>query len=181
MLQVIRSIVNTVAIKLCNMKKQIFGLALLIFTACNTSKPTINAKQGDTVKITGTADVKLYSDTTRRDSLAYVKSILSNKGKYINKEFGVLIKALDMQVKSYSSVHVNRVLSSGIIISFDDWITTRNKTEGVKGLKDPVRMLVEWQKPVSRADVEAHLKNAAGDWHKAEQDYYSKLIVKDIR
>lgn len=103
-----------------------------------------------------------------RDSLGYVKSILSNKNKYNNKEFGVLIKDLDMPIKSYTSIPVDRISSSGILISFDDWATTRDKSEGVKGLKHPVLMLIEWKAPVSRSNVEAHLKTAAGDWHETE-------------
>lgn len=178
---VMRSIVHIIAIKSGNMKKLMFGLGLVIMTACNTSKLTKNAGQNDTNKITETVNPKHNADTTIRDSLGYVKSILSNKDKYISKEFGVLIKDLDMQIKSYSSVHVDRVSSSGILISFDDWATTRDKGSSVKGLKDPIQLAVVWQNPISRADVEAHLKRAAGDWHEAEQNYYSKLIVKDIR
>ena len=84
-------------------------------------------------------------------------------------------------INSYTSNSADRLTNSGIMISFDDWTTTRDKSENVKGAKDPVRMVVEWQKPISKADVEAKLKRGAGDWHSAEQDYYSKLIVKDIR
>lgn len=174
-------VIALIAFKSGNMKKLMFGLSLLILTAYNTSKPTKNIEHNDTSKITGIVNSKHNADTTIRDSLKYVKSILSNKEKYIGKEFSVLIKDLTIQIKSYSSNHVDLVSSSGILISFDDWTTSIDKLSNAKGMKDPVLLAVEWQNPISRADVETHLKRAAGEWGEAEQEYFSKLIVKDIR
>ncbi|HTM93061.1 MAG TPA: hypothetical protein VL095_11615 [Flavisolibacter sp.] len=160
------------------MKKRFFLFASVLFFSIPTK---LIAQSSSASKQNKTSNSRNNADTTIKDSLGYVKGILTNKDKYIGKEFGLLIKDLDMQIKSYSSVHVDRFSSSGILISFDDWATTANKASSVKGLKDPVRLAVIWQNPISRADVEAHLKRAAGEWGEAQQKYFSKLIVKDIR
>jgi hypothetical protein len=115
------------------------------------------------------------------DSLDYIKRFVKGKEKYIGKEFGVLIKDLDIQIRSYTSYSISRVKNSGIMISFDDQETTKNKAEGSSGAKTPVWLFVEWENPILRTDVTNQLKRAAGSWGDAEQKYYSGLVVKDIK
>ena len=148
----------------------------LFFSACRTHKGLEATPPGNSA-----VPLKDSSKQSVSDSLQYRKSILDNKEKYINKEFGNLIRDLRLPIKSYTSDHINMVLNSGIMISFDDWRTTQNKSFGLIDNKEPVRLFIEWSKPLPLADVVAGLKRAGGEWRTDEQNFYSKLIIKDIR
>jgi hypothetical protein len=121
-------------------------------------------------------------DTARvSDSAAYVKNIMSEKSKYVHKELGALLKDLAIPVKSYTSQFSGRANCIGITLSFDEPDVTVNKSEGVPNSGTPARLYVEWESPISRAAVEAALNRAAGSWGNAEQAYYSKITIRDIR
>ena len=115
------------------------------------------------------------------DSAAYVKDIMANKAKYVHKELGVLLNDLAIPIKSYSSHFSDRVKCAGLMLSFDERDVTVRKSEKMPGAGTPAQLYVEWETPLSRADVEARLKRAAGSWGEAEQAYYSKFDIKDIR
>lgn len=148
----------------------------LFLSACRTHKALVVTPPGNS-----TLPAKDSARLSVSDSLQYTRSIMDNKEKYINKDFGNLIKDLKIPIKSYSSDHINVLTNSGIMISFDDFQTTQKKAVGVNGNKDPVRLFIEWSKPLFRADVEAQLQRAGGEWRAEEQNFYSKLIIKDIR
>lgn len=115
------------------------------------------------------------------DSAAYIKGIMANKSKYIHKELGVLLKDLAIPIKSYTSQFSDRLNCSGITLSFDEPDVTVRKSEGIAGAGMPAKLYVEWETYLPRTDVEARLKRAAGNWEEAEQVYYSKIAIKDIR
>lgn len=155
----------------------LFLLAVILTSSCKTTRPSSNNVLDNN---------KILNDSIKssgvRDSVVYIDSIMNNnKSKYINKPLKVLLDDLLINVKSYSSAPINKVESRGIMISFDDWNTTFKKVERTHGLNNPIRLFIQWQKPISRATVEQQLKRAAGEWGQAEEAFYSELIVGDIR
>ena len=110
-----------------------------------------------------------------------INGIMASKWNYIHKELGVLLKDLPIPIKSYTSSFSDRVNCTGIFLSFDDSATTIRKYENVPGAGTQALLFVEWETPQSRADVYARLKRAAGTWLSPEHDYYSKIVIKDIR
>jgi len=55
------------------------------------------------------------------DTLGYLQSIVANKSKYIGKQFSVLMKSLQIQIKFFSpvaSINYNKNLETSTLFSF---------------------------------------------------------------
>jgi hypothetical protein len=115
------------------------------------------------------------------DTSAYTRSLVVNKEKFIGKEFSLFLNELDIPVKSYSSTTLNKVYNNGVIISFDDWNTTLKKTNTSLGEKRMIRIVVIWKTPLLRSEVATALGRAGMAWGEAEEKFYSKCIISDIR
>jgi hypothetical protein len=158
------------------MKLLLLSLTISIASVLGSCKTAHHAQNNGTAGPAGTV-----ANGGSDDSLAYVSGIRSDKAKYLNKPFSVLLNDLKMPVRSYSSQFNDRVSSGGIMISFNDQSTTVDKSEGVNNAGAPVQLYIEWEQPVLRADITSQLTAAAGQWHDAEQHFYAPRIVKDIR
>ena len=154
--------------------------SLIIFASCKTSKLIHADSSVNTATSTDTVR-RVYSPIA--DSLVYMKEIMANKQKYINKELAVLLKDLIIEPKSYSTHHANKTFSEGISIFFDDFNTSRDKMFNTKNInfEKPCELRITWAIPILRTDIWAHFNNtAAGEWTSAQEAYFSKLIISDI-
>lgn len=178
----------TINITVINFKMKIYHFlipALLCFASCKTSKPN-----GAAV-ITGTTATTASSGATQdqvkkvADTAGFVKNIVAQKSRYLNQELGVLLKDLDIPVKSYLPMYntMDKDHVPGIIIAFDDRKTTQWKMDQDDQSKQPSVLHVTWVKPVPAATYnELRQKSMAnGNWNKVEEEFYAKQIIKDIQ
>jgi hypothetical protein len=178
-------IVITIAINNTRKMKYstIFLIVLIAFCACRSAKPAT----GKPAATNEPKEIAINPQSTRSvpDTLNYVKSIIANKDKYINKELSILLNDLKIPVKSYSpgiSAN-NRYVSPNITFSFDDMQTTNSKQDQTHGLSNPVYLTIAWKTPLSKEETSAALSKStnAGNWGPVEEGYYSKQIVGDIK
>ena len=155
-------------------KVSLLIILLIALTGCKSQQG--NILNSNAIKVAPN------STTIITDSLEYVRNIRTdNKQKYIGKEFNVLLSDLEIPVKSYYSMAMNKINYAGIIISFDDPVTTRQKFNGDRGLKNPLEIFIEFDRLISVSEVLAAFNNtAAGEWSLAHENFFSKFIVKKI-
>lgn len=154
-------------------------VSLIVFASCKTAK-LIHANSSTTKAMSTDTLKKTYNPIA--DSLGYMKEIVANKQKYINKELAVLLKDLKIEPKSYTAGNLGKMKYNSIYLSFDDWNTTSDKMRNTKNLnfKKPCELQIVWVTPLNKADVWKDLKRATGEWTDADRAYYSQLIVADI-
>lgn len=114
------------------------------------------------------------------DTLAYLKSIVANKGFYIGEPFSVLQNNLQIQIKYYSGFPGNP----------DD---TRQETSTSFSFYFPIngkddfyltypKMDIIWQVPLNRIQSDIiWSNNNFGGWSAAASAFYANAIIKDIR
>ena len=156
------------------MKNLIIGCSVLLLVACRVHKPSRSILPEVSSE---TNDIKKNSEAI--DTTTYREAILQNKGKYINKPFSAFLKDLKIEIKSYSLSRHQRISFTGIMISFDDRATTHAKVAGDHGLKNSVQLDIEWETPIAQEKISKTLTGI--EWTHAEVDYFSTMIVKDIR
>ena len=154
-------------------------LVLLWSASFKASKPN-----GTPVSTGTTATSAPLQDSTKKvtDTAGFIKNIIAQKSNYLNKEFGVLLKELDIPVKSYTVINSNRNYIDGITISFDDRKTTQWKMERDDQWKKLAVLHIIWATPVP-ATTYSELRQkskALGNWNAIEEEFYVKQIVKDI-
>jgi hypothetical protein len=160
---------------------QILLPALLCFASCKSSKPN-----GAPVSTATTSASVAVQDPTKKvtDTAGFIKNIIAQKSRYLNKELGVLLKELDLPVKSYIPMYstMDQGHVRGITISFDDRKTTQWKMDHYDQVKLSVLYII-WATPVPTATYnELRQKSmASGNWNAIEEEFYAKQIVKDIR
>jgi hypothetical protein len=127
----------------------------------------------------------VLQDSTKKvtDTAGFVKNIVAQKDRYLNKEFGVLLSELNIPVKSYTamaSIRSDQV--KGIVIAFDDRKTTQWKMDHYDETKQLSVLYITWATPVPAATYnELRQKSMAlGNWNAIEEEFYAKQIVKDI-
>ena len=157
---------------------QILLPALLCFASCKTAKPN-----GAPVSTATTSASVAVQDSTKKvtDTAGFIKNIIAQKSNYLNKEFGVLLKELDLPVKSYTVINSGRNYIDGITISFDDRKTTQWKMDHYEQVQ-LAGLRIIWATPVPAATYsELRQKSMAyGNWNAIEEEFYAKQIVKDI-
>ena len=155
-------------------------LALHCIASCKIAKPN-----GAPVSTGTTAASVAVQEPTKKvtDTAGFVKNIVAQKSKYLDKEFGVLLKELDIPVKSYTVINSNRNYIDGITISFDDRKTTQWKMDQDDQSKQPSVLRIIWATPVPATTYnELRQKSMAyGNWNSIEEEFYAKQVVKDIR
>jgi hypothetical protein len=136
---------------------------------------------------TGTTSASVaVQDPTKKvtDTAGFVKNIVAQKSRYLNKEFGVLLKELDIPVKSYIPMYatMDKGHVPGITISFDDCKTTQWKMDHYDQLKQLSVLHIRWATPVPATTYnELRQKSMAyGNWNSVEEEFYVKQIVKEI-
>lgn len=154
--------------------------ALLCFAFCKTSKP--NAAPVSTGTTSPSAALQ---DSTKKvtDTAAFVKNIIAQKSKYLNKELGVLLSDLDIPVKSYRVINSTRIQIDGIALAFDDRKTTVRKMNQDDQSKQPSVLRIIWATPIPAATYNELVQKSmsTGNWNSAEAEFYAKQIVGDIR
>jgi len=160
---------------------QILLLALLLGVSFKASKPNGAPTSTSTTSTSGA-----FQDTAKKvkDTASFVKNILAQKSRYLNKEFGVLLKELDIPVKSYIPMYatMDKAHVPGITISFDDRKTTQWKMDRDDQWKKLAVLHIRWATPVPATTYnELRQKSMAyGNWNAIEEEFYVKQIVKDI-
>ena len=160
---------------------QILLLALLGLASFKASKPNGAPTSTSTTSTSGA-----FQDTAKKvkDTASFVKNILAQKSRYLNKEFGVLLKELDLPVKSYIPIYatMDKGHVPGITIAFDDRKTTQWKMDHYDETKQLSVLYIIWATPVPAATYnELRQKSMAyGNWNAIEEEFYVKQIVKDI-
>ena len=156
-------------------------LVLLGAVSCKTSKP--NRWQAS--KSIATSSSGILQDSAKKvtDTAGLVKNIVAQKSKYLDKQLGVLLKDLDIPVKSYTIINSRYDQIDGITISFDDRKTTQSKQDQDDLSKKPALLHVIWATPVPAATYNELRKKsmANGNWNSVEEEFYAKQIVKDIQ
>ena len=154
--------------------------ALLCFAFSKTSK-----QYGAPVSTGTTSPSVSVQDSTKKvkDTAAFVKNILAQKSKYLNKELGVLLSDLDIPVKSYTIINSRTDRLDGIAIAFDDHKTTLRKMNQDDYSKQPSVLRIIWATPVPAAIYNELVQKSmsTGNWNSAEAEFYAKQIVGDIR
>jgi hypothetical protein len=157
-------------------------LTLHCIVSCKTSKPN-----GAPVSTGSTSGSAAMQDPNKKitDTAGMVKNIVAQKGTYLNKELSVLLKALDIPVKSYTPLvsSMDKRHIRGITISFDDRKTTQWKMDHYDETKQLPVLYITWATPVP-AETYNELRQksmANGNWNKVEEEFYAKQVVKDIR
>ena len=166
---------------------------IVLFQACflsacihspSFSQGKTSSENTETVVITDSVS-KPNVDTLVADTAAYIKSLVSNKSKYIDKPFGLLLNDLKLPPKSYfiGSSFYNVNIVPDIEIHFDDKRTTSRKIANIDRLDNPVQLQIIWKKPVSSTQASEVLQKSTspGNWQAAEKDFYSKQIAGDIK
>jgi hypothetical protein len=159
---------------------QILLLVLFGIASCRTSKPN-----GAPLSKGANSTSDALQETAKRvtDTAAFVKNVVAQKSKYLNKEFGVLLRELDIPVKSYVVINSKRDRIDGLTLSFDDRKTTQWKQDRDDHLNQPPVLRIIWATPVPAATYnELRQKSMAlGNWNSVEEEFYAKQIVGDIR
>jgi len=154
--------------------------ALLCFAFSKTSKQYGAPASTGITSTSGT-----FQDTAKKvtDTAAFVKNIVAQKSKYLNKELGVLLSELDIPVKSYTVINSRTDRIDGIAIAFEDRKTTQRKQDQDDYSKKPSVLRIIWATPVPATTYnELRQKSMAyGNWNVIEEDFYAKQIVGDIR
>lgn len=115
----------------------------------------------------------------KKDTSEYIeKNIIGNKQKYISKPLDSLLTDLPAPILSYiPSVDFNNKNNvPGIILSFFDSNTTNNQIVNNKRMT----VVVTFNQPVSRKDVEDLYSKDNGNWSDDDKTYFDKKIVKDL-
>ena len=154
--------------------------ALLWSASCKTAKPN-----GAPVSTGNTSTSVAVQDSTKMvtDTAAFVKNIVAQKSRYLNKELGVLLSELDIPVKSYTVINSRRDRIDGITIAFDDRKTTQRKMDQDDQSKQPSVLRIIWATPVPAATYNELMQKSrsTGNWNSAEAEFYAKQIIKDIQ
>jgi hypothetical protein len=174
-------IVNTIVCNKLFMKgSYIIILALFCFASCKTNRPVSSAvnKAAELPSANTVASPnQLVSDT-----LGYVNDIVANRDKYINKELSVLINDLKVPVKSYAIINSRPTYVEGIRVSFDDRVTTIRKQAQDDETKKAGILNIMWKIPIPAEKHKEIMEKSTskGEWQSAEQEFYSKQIIRDI-
>ena len=155
------------------MKNLIICCSVLLLAACRVQKPS----QPIAPEVLN-ENYSLKKSSEVIDSVKYRETILQNKAKYIGKPFSAFLKDLKIEIKSYSLSRHQRISFFGILISFDDRATTQSKGAGDHGLPPPVQLHIIWEENIPQAKLPTTLTQI--EWTKAEVDYFSTMIIKDI-
>src|SRR5690349_20649771 len=125
-------------------------LALHCIASCKTAKPN-----GAPVSTGTTSASVAVQDPTKKmtDTAGMVKNIVAQKSRYLNKELGVLLKELDLPVKSYTPIisTMDKGHVYGITISFDDRKATQWKMDHYDESKQLSVLYITWSTPVPAA------------------------------
>jgi hypothetical protein len=163
----------------------ILFLAVICFAFCKTSKP--NGAPVATGTTAAAAASGAVQEPTKKvtDTAGFVKNIVAQKSRYLNQEFGVLLKELDIPVKSYTPMisSMDRSHVRGITISFDDRKTTQWKMDHYDETKQLSVLYITWATPVPAATYNELMQKSmsAGNWNSVEAEFYAKQVIKDIQ
>jgi hypothetical protein len=128
-------------------------------------------------------DPENISNTQRSipDTSAYLQdSIISQKEKYLHKEFNTLLTDLHVQIKTYSNVHNHKPGQPlrGITLFFDDDKTTSSKFR--HNITVPT-LMIYFEKEFSQIEAWKIQYKSNDTWMDGEKRFYGKMIVKDIK
>ncbi|MDQ6904291.1 MAG: hypothetical protein M3139_14935 [Bacteroidota bacterium] len=154
-------------------------VASVLFFACKASK--INSKP--ILDNTNNTNAKINLPCNRiGDTLQYIQCLLKSKEKYLNEPLNILLNDLKFPVKSYTlGISNSKVTVPGIFLSFDDGETTIDKLERARGQKNPLMFYVTFNPPIDAAEILSKLDTRNSKWGKTQEDYFEKLIVKDLQ
>ena len=117
----------------------------------------------------------------KTDTEKYLRdNIIAQKAKFIHKELNVMLAGLNLPVKSYSLGSGGRIPAAPfkyLELNFEDFQTTVNKWH--KSQSTPM-LCVYFEDDIPYKVAMALYVKSFGDWKQAEEDYYGKLIIKNI-
>ena len=153
-------------------------MLLLGCKSITTTTPTTNNVPGVIRTVPKYKKLNTFKGTTN-DTLAYVRtSIIDRKSEYIGKELNVLLKDLELPIRSYSTGSSNL---RGISPSSTFYFYSKNVVD-VKTYNriDPVILTIVWEIPLPLDIVIPMWLKNKNMWTNEEQEYYGKQKVKDI-
>ena len=154
-------------------------MAAVLFFSCEASKLSNKSVIDNTTNAKG---VIVLPCNKLNDTLQYIQCVRESKEKYLNKPLRNLLNDLKFPVKSYTlGVSSIKVIVPAIFLSFDDAETTIDKLERAKGQKNPLMFYVTFNPPIDAADILSKLDTRNRKWGKAPEDYFKKLIIKDLQ
>ena len=115
----------------------------------------------------------------KADTLDYLQTqIVDKKETYLNQPLDVLLRDLKMKVVCYMA-HPGRPkeISPGISLYFMDINEVRDRIAHHQRVPD---LWINWQSPVAWDTAAALIRKEHGNWSAPVQEFYGKLIVKDI-
>ena len=124
-----------------------------------------------------------YTDTTGEravDTAGMVKSFVGNKGKYKNKELGILLKDLPIPVRSAFLMNHRVDSVDGLDLAFDERQTALNKMSADFQHGTTIQLHVLFVKPMPVAGYKAHPLTQGGQWDENDLQNFGQQRIGDI-
>ena len=114
------------------------------------------------------------------DSLKYVKlNFIDKKDKYIGQPFNVLLRDLQIEIKSYligvNMKKRNEAPDASFSFLDDETLTTK-----IINNEQPLLIHVRWERPLSMEFAVELARKTNRKWTKEVEKYYGKQIIKDL-
>jgi hypothetical protein len=149
--------------------KYFLVIIFLVFAGCTTIRKQV--------------DLKKYRPLSEfnKDTIAYLRyNFITNKDKYVNKKVSLLVKDLEIQVKSFTLDHDGRTHSSdGVNLNFDDLDMLIIKAPAMNPNEPFLNLTFINSMPDSIALP--MLKRGNQKFTKEERDYLGEQVIKNIR
>ncbi|MDB5086836.1 MAG: hypothetical protein JWR09_830 [Mucilaginibacter sp.] len=116
----------------------------------------------------------------KQDTIKYLQDkIIIHKEKFQHKELNILLKEMNLTVKSYIFIHGSKPGGPPkcITLFFDD---PNNTSKKLRNRIDVPFLNIYFEDEISRDKLSELLSKSHGSWLEGENNFFGKMLVKDV-